>query len=593
MEKEILSVMSAIKANRFHVTNDRLEALTKGHGMLNITVTAVANALTKEILDGASIKINNPNFSYMPLDNVVKIGVAAAKEAGADAVNAALITAVLLNLVGTKSRAGVPAGNRKLGALARIAAGADRSGVSTIPTGKRNCKVSGFAAVKALYEAMEKSELVQVDGDDIPPFVSGSTTYGHGALGEDYTYVDLALNGTKIAVEGMKKAYRGVGVAPSPVMCALLAAAAVLEIVNPDGAIDEKYGDYNGTGVGYLVGKGAAEAAGLPEKLHLRGTGKEYDTAVVIGDIGMILKDVGSPTVVGMICLNDILASFAEGPQLGAGSGAGPHNSPIGHLSSDTVITMNALLDNNGDIHAAADVLKKVKSSGWLDPEVATICINLIAHKGEQVRRGLVTQAMITATEGIFSNAIYSRAKKAYNELKAGKALEDVCLDMDRERKANVEKRAGEVLSQRFGKDISVHLTKMEPCARRNHPFCRRYWSFDPNIDAEVTIDGKKVVLEGFVHKVVPDVVLNKKKELALPVSIVTPVVGELTCASVCTLNAVVPAAMATVMGLVSWEEAGKRAEKGASTLTAGIPGLAESAKEIARISLRLMDDFK
>lgn len=584
MEREILAVIGAVNSNVQYTTSDRIEALTKGHGMLNMAVIAAANAMVTQMLSGRSIKISDDNLVELPLDSVLKAGIDAAKEAGADKANAALIGAALLNLAGTASRAGVPAGNRKLGAMARMIAGADRAGVAAIPTGKRTCKVSGFAAVKALYDAMEKGELVRVDGANVPAFVSGGALYGHSVLGEDITYVDLALNGIKIAVEGMKKAYRGVGITPIPIMCAMLAAAAVLEIVNPDGMIDEQYGEFFVRNTGYLVGKGAAEAAGLPEKVHLRGIGKEYETATLIGDLGMILKDVGAPSVIGMMTLAEILQAFSEFDR--------PINPPLAHLVADSVVSMNALLHCQGDIDAAADILHGLKTAKYyFDPEIASFCSNTIAHKGEQVRRGPVTQVIIKATEGVRMNALYTRAIKAYNDLKAGKKLEDICLALDLERQARVEENAGNILTAMFKKEIQIRFTKLAGGAHRSHPYAQRFWGFDADIDAEVTINGQKTVLTGLAHKVIPDVVLNKKAERSLAISVASVVVQELMYIGVCTINVVVPAAMAAVMGVETWEDAGKIAEKG-GILTAAIPGGKDTAREVAKTAVKMMQDL-
>lgn len=592
MHKEIYSAIAAANAFVENETSDRLEAITKGHGMLNLAVYSAANVMVTEILRGRSTKLSDANLEDLPLDIIVEKGVTAAKDAGADPANAALIVAAFLNLAGTASRAGVPAGNRKLGAMARMKAGAGRAGVQAIPTSKLTNKISGFPAVKALYEAIEKGEICRFNGADAPPFVPGGAIYGHSVLGEDMIYADLAKNGTKVAVDAMFKAYQGVGINPNPWLSAALAAAAVLEIVNPDGMIGEEYGEFFVHGTGYLTGKGAAEAAGLPEKLHMRGTSKEFDTAALIGDLGMILKDVGAPTVVGMMTLNEMMACFQEGPMIGAGFGAGPVNPPLAHLVSDCVVAAMKLIESEGDEEAAADMVHDMKLNEWLDPELSAASANMVAHKAEQVMRGPVSSAVIKATQGIRNNMEFRLAKYTWDGLQAGKALEDICHEIDVKRQEKVEQRTGMLLGGMFGKEITIKFSKLKGGARRNHPFAETYWGFDADIDCVVTVDGKEYNIEGLSHKVAPDVVLNKKSDWSIPVTVAAVAAQELMYVGCCTVNVVIPAAVAATSGKMGWKDAGKCAEKGAC-ITNAIPGAKDTAREVAKLAIRLMKDME
>ena len=592
MQKEIFCAIAAANTFVENVTSDRLEAVTKGHGMLNLAVFSAANVMTAEILGGRSTKISDSNLAHLALDSVMDAGIAAAKEGGADAANAALIVAVFLNLAGTASRAGVPAGNRKLGSMARMKAGADRAGVQAIPTSKLTNKISAFPAVKALYEAIDRGEICRFSGADVPPFVAGGAVYGHSALGEDMIYKDLALKGTRVAVEAMFRAYRGVGIVPNAWLSAALAAAAVLEIVNPDGMIAEADGEFFAQGTGYLVGKGASQAAGLPEKLHMRGTGKEYDTATLIGDLGMILKDIGAPTVVGMMTFNEMMACFQEGPMIGAGFGSGPVNPPLGHLVGDAVVAALKLIESEGDIEATADMIREMKHNEWIDPEVSAFSANMVAHKAEQLTRGPVTAAVIMGTQGIRNNMSYRIAKFAWDGLQAGRSLEEICKDLDMTRKAKVEKRTAMILGAMMGKEITLSYSKLKGGARRSHPFAETFWGFDADIDALVTVDGKEYPIEGLSHKVAPDVILNKKADWGLPVMVASVGAQELMYIGCCTVNIVIPAAVAALAGKMDWKEAGKRAEAGAC-ITNAIPGAKDTARSVARLALRLMADME
>jgi hypothetical protein len=125
-ERAILATIAGVTANVDWLTSDRIEALTGGHGMLNLPVIAIADALAVELLRGADLNVKFANVARQPIDDLLAKAIDAARSAGADAANAALLSATLLYLAGAQAQVGIPAGNRKLGASARMIAGVDR-----------------------------------------------------------------------------------------------------------------------------------------------------------------------------------------------------------------------------------------------------------------------------------------------------------------------------------------------------------------------------------------------------------------------------------------------------------------------------------
>jgi hypothetical protein len=503
-ERIIVAAVRAATANVNWVTSDRIEALTAGHGMLNMAVIAIANVLAKELLQGIDIHVKFANVRHQPIEDVLTKAIAAAKNAGADAANAALLSATMLYMVGANAQVGVPAGNRKLGATARMIAKADRCGVAAIPTGKMNNKISGFPAVQAVYQAMIEDKLSPINGRSIPENVAGGPIYGHSALGEDIIFPAMATNGARIGTQAMLDALSGAAMPVHPFTAALFGAAAILEIVHPDASIPEEHGPHGVAKSAYLAGKTAAETAGLPDKLHMKITEEAYDTGRFIGDMGLILKDIGGPTVIGMMAFDEIMASFKERI---AGASGGPLNPPLGHVCADAVVALKALLHYQGDQDTAASALLKLREEVSIDPEIALISMNTVARKASEVLHGPVTDALILASEPVLTRALYKRAARAYEELSSEKSLAEVVRLFEQERQATVEARASAMFSQLMGKEVKVKVTKLEPGARkRKDRLSQQYLAFDAMADVEVTVDGETTKMEGFVHDLVPKV---------------------------------------------------------------------------------------
>lgn len=120
MPKEVLATTMAATAMVENITSDRMETLTKSHGMVNLAALCAMNAMTNEILRDRDIHLTDENLPELAVDHVLRGGIKAAIEAGADKANAALLAATILNLAGANARAGVPAGNRKLRVMAEL-----------------------------------------------------------------------------------------------------------------------------------------------------------------------------------------------------------------------------------------------------------------------------------------------------------------------------------------------------------------------------------------------------------------------------------------------------------------------------------------
>ena len=126
------------------MTGDNINALTAGHGGLTIAMASAANSIANSVLKGKDITIKARNSPEIELDQVLRESIEAAKKAGAFTANAALLSATLLYFAGSNARMGCPGGNRKLGASARMIAGAEKGGVLLIPVGKSDEQDYGF-----------------------------------------------------------------------------------------------------------------------------------------------------------------------------------------------------------------------------------------------------------------------------------------------------------------------------------------------------------------------------------------------------------------------------------------------------------------
>ncbi|AUB60895.1 hypothetical protein BK009_09550 [Methanobacterium subterraneum] len=593
MEKEIIAAIMASTSDVDMMTNDRIEALTKGHGMLNIAAICAANSIAEDVQRGTEIKLTDHNVQQLPIDDVLKKAIDSAALAGADPANAALISATLCYFAGTNAQAGVPAGNRKLGAMARIIAGVDRCGVIAIPTAKVNNRISGYAAVRAVYDDIFDNKITKIDGSIIPMGVGGGPLYGHGALGEDIAFPELARNGAAAGTKGMLKAYANVGMPPSPITAAIFGAAAILEIVHPDSEIGEKYGELFKDNSAYVAGLGAVEAAGLPEKLHIRGTGEEYDTAHLVGDLGVILKDIGGPSVIGMMAFEEMLSAFEESLAIGAGFSGGPLQPPLGHMTADAVLAMKVLISSGGDLEVAAEKIKEIKENFWLEPELAKVATNTISRKAEQVKRGPVTKAMILATDGGLTKAVSERAKFTYDKLKEGKKLDEIVRMLDDEKLNDVETACSALFSGMMGKDIKINITRYQGCGRRTpNAFLKRYCGFDTDTTVEVTVDGEKIVFDGLSQKVIPDAVVNKKMDILEAIPLAAVPVVELQLCGHTIINIIVPAAVAATMNSeLTPREIARKAVEGAY-ISSAIPGGVPRAEEVSKRAIKIMSEL-
>lgn len=584
--KVLAAAQMAVVSDINNMTCDRIDALTGGHGMLNMSIYTVCDVIAEELLHGGDISMKFANTRHLPVEDIMRKAIEAAKASGSDAANAALIAASIMYLCGTAVQVGIPAGNRKLGAMARMIAGADRCGVAMMPTAKMNNKISGFPAVMAVYNAMQDGTLCSIDGRNVPFLVGGGPIYGHSALGEDFIWPEMAQNGARVGTQAMLDAMAGAAMLPHPFTCAIYGAAAILEVIHPDAEVPEECGTYGRTSSAYLVGKTAAETAGLPTTLHVKVTGEEYETAKVVGDIGLMLKDIGGVSVIGMMAFDEVFSIFEEGI---AGFSGSPVNAPLGHIGAYCVIALKALLRENGNISSVAKQIAKERAATSIDPETALLSINTVSRKALELHSGPVSKTLIAATEPTKARAVYRRAEAAYQMFAAGETVETVVRKFDDERKATVEQGAGRIFSSTMKSDIKVHIKRIAKGARRTSKLARKYWSFDSLVDVDITVDGQLYELDGFFHDLAPKIAKGERPDLAAVTTPVAAALTDLALAANTIINVIVPVAVAVAMRVADPNEAASQAEQGAY-VTLGIPGGKVAAFNVANTALDMID---
>ncbi|MDH4184958.1 MAG: hypothetical protein OEV92_12095, partial [Nitrospinota bacterium] len=480
MEKDIIAAFRAATAKPDYLTLENLEAGLGGWGAFTIAVWSAANVIGAEIKKGRNMKMVVNNDPFTDVDDVAKKAVDRLRLLGADPANAALCAATLLYFAGVNVQCGMPCPNRKLGAVTRMAAGIPSGRISSMPTEKQNNKISGFAATLAIYQAMDKENLSPYDSDFLP-LGAGGPMIGHSAIGEDHLFPKLGRKLASIGTRGMIKAYNSAGMRANKWFCALFGAAAALEIIHPDAYVGEEFGEFLHTKTPLTAAQAACHEAGLPEKIHLRGIGTELDTAQVVGDLAIILKDSGTTTVVGMMMFNEILSIIAEGGLIGVGRAGGPLVVPLHHWVTAPSLALTMIGMNMPEEEAIGAIGKMV--GAYFQSDAAAVATNLLARKADEESPGPVTDLILAATEPTMTNAVAKRVASASRDMASGKTLEEIIKQSQQALILEDSAKVARAISHRLGKKVeSIKFTKLTAgSGRRKHDFAHRHFSFDAN----------------------------------------------------------------------------------------------------------------
>jgi hypothetical protein len=584
MDKEQLAAYSAINMMPDYLTTEKLEGNLGGFGSFNLAIWATTNVIAKEMQRGLQMKLDVANQAHTDVDYIAQKATSFLQRYGADPSNSSVVTAALLYWAGVNASAGIPTPNRKLGGICRIAAGAPGGRISTLPTEKLNNKISGFAATQAIYEALRNEHLAPFDPTLLPPGIAGSPLLGHSALGEDHLFPELAKKLVPIGVAAMMKSYASAGIKPCRFMASLFAVAATLEIIHPDGYVGEEYGPFLRTRTPDVCGQIAVEASGLPETLHIRGTGDELKTAKLVGDLGLILKDVGAPTVVGMIMFNEVNAIIEEGPAVGVGRGGGPILLPLHHWSTQPSLVLYALGHGASEDEAIEILLKSL--DGYFQTEDATMAVNLLAHRAQYLERGPVTDILIKATEPVKVRTLTSRISNAAEKFKNGMPLEDIVHSVENEHVEKTQLGAAKLMSKMLGKNVEyVKYTNIRPGAgRRKSKLAQKFFAFDGHVDVEAKVDGKVYVFDNFLAKWAPKIILEKDMDNLVGMSAVGLGVTDLLNSGACSANMVICACLAVAFGMDPKEAGDKVGEYSNFQLSIPAQSLFDAAEQTSRI---------
>lgn len=561
MEREIIATFRAATAKPDYLTTEKFDAMLGGWGVFNLGVWAAANVIAKEIQKGKKLKLEVTNEAYTDVDEIAKKAVKKLMECGADPANAALATAALLYWAGVNVQCGIPCPNRKLGAVTRMAAGIPSGRVSSVPTEKLNNKISGYAATHAIYHALDEEHLAPYDSKLLPLGIGGSPFVGHTSIGEDHLFPKLGQKLARIGTRAMMKAYESAGMRPCRWMSALLGTAAALEIIHPDAYVGEEYGQFLITRTPEVVATAAVEAAGLPEVVHIRVTNEELKMSRLVGDVALILKDSGTPTVVGMIMFNEIFSIIKEGAAVGFGRAGGPLLLPLNHWVSAPVLALYLL--GKGATEEEISSIIRESMQGFFQKEDAAVATNILARRAEFIERGPLTEAILRATEPVMTHSISKRAAYAYEQMKSGKALVELLDDVQKKHVEAIATAVAAAMSKTLNKKIEyIKFKAVKPGAgRRTHKFAQRHFAFDAYIDVEVKVDGKVYEWENLLAKAAPDALMSGDKETMDALAAVGMAVTELLNSGACSMDVVVPACMASALGMDPKEAAEKAAE--------------------------------